>query len=334
MGSNGKVACRRRSTPTLPFSITGTVLAGCAGPQSTLDPQGPVAASIATAWWVMFGGAVAIVALVMTLVLYSMFRDPAKRPQLATVPFLAGAGVAFPVVVLTALLIYGTDLGRRITRAADNPLHVEVTGHRWWWEVRYPNGPGPQVITANELRLPTNVPIELSVGSGDVIHSFWVPNLSGKIDMIPGRINTLRLMAHAAGRFNVQCSEFCGAQHAHMGLIVIAEPAADFERWRIDRAGDAVQVQGPGLERFLDLGCADCHAIVGTPAAGTGGPVLTHIADRPTLGATAAANSPDALRSWLADHGRTLKPGSRGPATRTLAPADVETLARFLQQLR
>lgn len=282
----------------------------------------------------MFSGALLILVLVMTLVFYAMFRTPSKRPRLAVVPFLAWAGVVFPLVVLTALLIYGTDLGRRITHAADHSLHIEVTGHRWWWEVRYPAAAGPEVVTANELRIPAGVPVELSLRSADVIHSFWIPNLGGKIDMIPGLTNTLRFTAGAPGRFRAQCSEFCGAQHARMGLVVIAESAAEFAQWRHDRAAAAANVPGAGLERFMDLGCAGCHSIIGTPVAGSRGPVLTHFAARPTVGGSVAENSPAVLRAWLADHGHTMKPGSIGPEPRSLDPADVETLARFLEQLR
>lgn len=331
---NVDAPCQRRGTSAWVAVAGVCLLSGCGGPQSTLDPQGPVAEAIAHTWWVMSAGALLILALVMALVFYGMFRDPAKRLALAAVPFLVWMGVVFPLVVLTALLIYGTDVGRRITKSADDPLRIEVTGHRWWWEVRYPAGAGPEVTTANELRLPVAVPIELTLKSADVIHSFWIPNLGGKVDMIPGLTNTLRFTAAAPGRFHVQCAEFCGAQHARMGLVAVAEAAADFQRWREARAAVAAASPQPGLDRFMALGCAGCHAIAGTPAAGTGGPVLTHLAGRPTLGGSAARYSPEALRTWLADHGHALKPGSKSPDPRVLAPADAETLARFLEQLQ
>lgn len=324
----------RSGKPGPAAAAVSLLLIGCAGPQSTLDPQGPVAAAIATAWWTLFGGAVAILAGVIALVLHATFRTRASRAPTAPLVFLAGAGVAFPVVVLTALLVYGTDLGRRITEAARDPLRIEVTGHRWWWEIRYVADDEPEVITANELRLPTGVPIEFSIRSADVIHSFWIPNLGGKVDMIPGRTNTLRVLAATPGRFRAQCSEFCGAQHAGMNLVVIAESESEFQQWRRARASAAAVSSGPGLARFVDRGCAACHAIAGTPAAGTGGPVLTHFASRPAIGSAAVRNTPESLRAWLRDHGATLKPGSLGPAMRVADPADVETLAHFLEQLR
>lgn len=317
--------------------LAGVVLAlgACAGEQSMLTARGPVAEAIATTWWVLFIGACVVLAIVMAAVFYAMFRDPEKRMVLPHIPFLIGAGLVFPIVVLTALLIYGTDVGRRITQAFDDPLVIEVTGHQWWWEVRYPaTGDAPEVVTANELRLPVGVPVEFVIESADVVHSFWIPNLGGKVDMIPGRTNTLRLSAGEPGRFRAQCSEFCGAQHARMGFIAIAEPQADFDAWRQRRAAPASVAPGPGLTAFADSGCSGCHAIAGTDAQGRGGPVLTHLADRSTLGASAAANTPEALRAWLADHGRTLKPGSLGPPDRELDEAQIETLATFLEQLR
>lgn len=322
----------RHSTFALPAGAAA-LLAGCAGPQSALDPQGPVAADIALSWWVMLIGGTVILIAVMALVLYAMFRKPPRHPP-ATVSFLVWAGVVIPVVALTALLVYGTDLGRRITQSAEDPLRIEITAHQWWWEVRYPQGHGPEVITANELRLPVDVPVEIVLTSADVIHSFWIPNLGGKIDMIPGRTNVLRLAAGAPGRFNAQCSEFCGAQHARMGFLVIAEPVAQFDAWRNGRAATAsLDGEDTGLLRFMQLGCGSCHAIAGTSAAGSGGPVLTHFADRPTLGGRTAVNSAPALRAWLRDHGQAMKPGSHGPTQRRLEAADVEIIAQLLEQL-
>lgn len=314
---------------------TGLLIAGCAGPQSALDAQGPVSAAIVELTWVLFAGATAIFAVVMALLFYAMFRDPRRRPTLATTPFLVISGLLVPAIVLTGLLVYSTGINRRITAAVEQPLRIEVTGHQWWWEVRYPAGAGaPAVRTANELRLPAGVPVEFSVRSADVVHSFWIPALAGKVDMIPGRVNTLRLLADAAGRFNVQCSEFCGAQHAQMGMVVIVEPQSAFDEWRRERAAPATGATHPGMAVFLERGCAACHAIDGTQAHGGKGPVLTHLASRPGLGGRAAANTPQALRSWLADHGLSLKPGSLGPQPRELPAADVESIAQFLEQLR
>jgi len=311
-------------------------LAACAGPQSALDPYGPVAAAIADLWWLMFWGAVAILALVMGLVFYAMFRDPEQRTQLPVIHFLIGAGLVFPTLVLTALLIHGTAVGRQITLPAAEPLHITVTGHQWWWEVYYPADPArglPALRTANELRLPVGVPVELKLESADVVHSFWVPRLGGKIDMIPGRSNVLRLTADRPGELRGQCAEFCGAQHARMGFVAIAEAEPDFLDWHAGRSTATPPVGGAGFAAFMDHGCADCHAVAGTPAAGEGGPALGGLATRPTLGAGTAAFGSEVLAAWLADHGQTLKPGSHGPEPRELPEPAAAQIAGWLEQL-
>lgn len=321
--------------PRLLLPLLLTPLSACTGVQSTLDPKGPVAASVATLWWLMFWGALLILLLVMAALCYAMFRDPDRRLRLPHIPFLIGAGLVFPTVGLTALLIYGTDVGRRITQAFDDPLVIHVTGHQWWWEVHYPAANGaPEVHTANELRLPVGVPVEFVIESADVVHSFWIPNLGGKVDMIPGRSNTLRLSVDRAGRFRAQCSEFCGAQHARMGLWVIAESPADFAEWRRDRAADATVISNAGFDSFMDRGCSDCHRVRGTAAQGATAPDLTHLAARPTVGAVTLPFSADTLRAWLVDHGLTLKPGSLGPDIRELDEADIAPIAEFLEGLR
>lgn len=316
----------------MPLALLG--LAGCTGTQSALDPHGPVAESIAHTWWVLFWGAGIILSLVMGLVMYAMFREPEHKARLPHLPFLVGAGLVFPIVVLSALVVFGTLVGRDITRADDEALVIEVTGHQWWWEVRYPaTDDAPEVVTANELHLPVGVPVEFVIESADVVHSFWIPNLGGKVDMIPGRSNTLRLQAARPGRFRAQCAEFCGAQHSRMGFIAVATEADEFERWRRARAV-APEASGPGRARFEALGCSGCHALGGRPAGDGSGPVLTHFADRPTVGAGAAANTPGALRAWLTDHGERMKPGSLGPVERRLSDADVEAIAALLEQQR
>lgn len=329
-----RLASTRAAVRCISVATVSLLLAACRGSQSALDPQGPVAESIAHTWWVLFWGASVILALVMALVFYAMFRDPEHKPKLPHLPFLIGAGLVFPTVVLTALVAWGTLVGRDITRAFDDPLVIEVTGHQWWWEVRYPaRGDAPEVVTANELRLPVGVPVEFVIESADVVHSFWIPNLGGKVDMIPGRTNTLRVEASRPGRFRAQCSEFCGAQHSRMGFIAIATDADEFEQWRRARARVPAS-DDPRHERFEALGCANCHALDGRAGGAGTGPVLTHLVDRPTIGAGAAANTPDTLRRWLSDHGARMKPGSLGPLERQLDDADVEALATLLEQSR
>lgn len=218
------------------------MLCGCEGPQSALDPHGPAAEAIARTWWVMFAGGTAILAIVMALVLFTFYSRPERRPVFDPHYFLVIGGLVLPTVVLTALLIYGVDVGRRAIGSEVgqrleglNPqvLVIEITGRQWQWEVRYPAaGDWPAVETADELYLPLDVPVELRIGSADVIHSFWVPGLAGKLDAIPGRVQVLRLMASRPGRLRAQCAEFCGAEHAHMHMPVVLTDAAEFGRWR------------------------------------------------------------------------------------------------------
>lgn len=200
---------------------------------SALDSAGPVAAAIEQSWWVMFWGFTVVFAVVMSLLAYAMLRDPARRPHLNARWFVFGGGLAFPAVVLTALLVYGTSVSERVTRVAADPLQVEVTARQWWWEVHYPQY---GLTLADELRIPVGVPVEISLRSADVIHSLWIPALAGKVDLVPGRTNVLRLEAAEPGRFGGHCAEFCGLMHAEMKLAVVAEPADAFATWRASHA--------------------------------------------------------------------------------------------------
>jgi cytochrome c oxidase subunit II len=259
-----------------------TWLAGCRGPQSALDPQGPQAAGIAESWWVMLIGATVVFVIVSALVLYAIYRDPARRPAIAPQALVVGGGLVFPLVVLVALLVYGTLLGIDLLREPAEPVRrIDVTGQQFWWQVDYGDD-GP--VTANELYLPVGQPVELALRSRDVIHSFWVPSLAGKVDLIPGRTNALRLRADRPGVFLGQCAEFCGLLHAHMRLVVVALEPDAFEAWRRRRAQPAdpavLAARQPALQAFDALGCAGCHAIRGSAAAGSGGPDLTHFGAR------------------------------------------------------
>lgn len=315
-------------------AVAGGLIAGCAGPQSTLDAHGPVAGQIATTWWIMAAGALLVLVLVMSLVAHAMRRDPARPPRLRANVLMTAAGIVLPTVVLGALLVHGTGVGRRITQPAADVLRIEVTGRQWWWQVRYPRDGAQAVHTANELWLPVGVPVEIALTSADVIHSFWIPGLAGKMDMVPGVSNALRLMATKPGRLRLQCAEFCGAQHAHMGMIVTIGSAGEFEAWLQARTAPAAEVTGTAFDRFLALGCGGCHRIDGSTAVGTSGPVLTHFGSRPTVGAGAAPRTAANLRAWLRDHGGTLKPGSTGPSARQLGSEDVQLLATWLEALR
>ncbi len=303
--------------------------------QSALSPGGPAAQDIATLTTVLAVGATLILLAVMAVLLYSARRDPAP---VSTGLWVVGGGLAFPIVVLTALFFYGAHVTDTvITPPGPGALRVEVEGRQWWWEVRYPGSPGGPVVAANELHIPTGASVEVIVSSPDVIHSFWVPSLGGKVDMTPGRSTRLALRAERPGVYRGQCAEYCGVQHAQMALVVVAEPPEAFEAWlRAEAAPARPPAEGEaarGLEVFMAQGCAGCHAIRGTMARGDLGPDLTHLAGRRTLAAATLPNDPRALRAWLAA-GSALKPGNRMPSYAHLDATALDALTVYLAALR
>ena len=286
--------------------------------QSTLSPHGPAAAEIAELSWVLFAGGGAILLLVVAAAVLAL----RGRAWMAGEKFVIAAGVAFPIVVLSALLLYVYVIGERLHGAASAQLRIEVTAEQWWWRVRY-----AEFETANEIRIPAGQPVELVLRSADVIHSFWVPGLAGKVDMIPGRANRIELQAFAEGVFRGQCAEFCGGPHALMALHVVAQSADDFRAWRESQARPAAS--GNAL---FDARCATCHAVRGTQAAGTRGPDLTHIASRRTIAAGTLANTPANMMGWLADS-QHAKPGNLMPSMR-LTAAELQALTDYVLSLQ
>lgn len=327
----------RCSAPWLPVLMT-PALAGAA-PQSALGPAGPQAADLAFIWWLMLGGGIAIFCGVMALVLAGLRRRRPVTPAAGTA-FIVGGGVLFPALVLIALLVYTVIVGARVAAPAPrDALTIDVTGHMWWWDVRYGNPQGGgALVTANELRIPVGRPVLLRVHSADVIHSFWVPNLAGKIDMIPGRVNRLTLQADRPGLYRGQCAEFCGQQHARMALHIVAEPLPQWEQWFAGRRQRVVAPAGQSLERgrelFLSTGCAACHAVRGVSSPPEGlGPDLTHVGSRPTLGAGMLPNTIGHLVAWIADS-QAIKPGNRMPPFHQLDAASLNLLAEYLHSLQ
>lgn len=317
-----------------PLSFALALLAGCDGAQSALNPQGPVAESLAQTWWVLLTGAAVILALVMALALYAVFRAHDRRARVTPLALIVGGGVVFPVVVLSVLLLYGFQVsGTTRPPGAEDALRIDVVGHQWWWEVRYD---GEGAVTANEIHIPVGRTIEVRVTSADVIHSFWVPSLAGKIDMMPGSTNVQWLRADRPGVFRGQCAEFCGAQHARMALLVIAEPEADFERWRAHQRRDAVAPataeRTQGFAAFAKLGCPECHTVRGLAPGGRVGPDLTHVARRYTLAGATLGNNRPTLAAWVAD-APAFKPGTRMPSFRHVDAKTRASLVAFLEGL-
>lgn len=315
---------------------TITLLVGCAGPQSALDPAGPSAASIHRLGIWMYVGAT-LVTLLVTALAIAPFVRRRERPVNRRL-FLWGGGVALPFLTLTVLVPYVFTVGHetRASTRADR-LSIDVTGHLYWWEMSYRRGPGGSpAVSANELVLPAGEPVELLLRSNDVIHSFWVPNLAGKTDMIPGRENRMVIQADRAGVFRGQCAEYCGRQHALMAFDVVVLPRAEFDAWL---ARLALPVQEPatpqlreGRDLFVDLGCGACHTIRGV-AEGITGPDLTRIGARRSIGAGTLPGGVGNLAAWIAS-AQHLKPGNGMPSYDQLEGPQLRALAAYLGSLR
>jgi cytochrome c oxidase subunit 2 len=300
-------------------------------------PRGSAARQINQLWWILFGLGGVTYLIVMGLMVFALFRRrqasaSQNNKQMGNRIIWIG-GVIFPLIIL--LIVYGFTFSVLSQLSiSDDPdqLVVEVIGHQWWWEVRYPEY---DVITANEIYIPTGEEVTFRLTSDDVIHSFWVPELHGKMDLIPGRTNTWQLTADQSGDYWGLCAEFCGIQHAKMLFLVTAVPPEQFGEW-LERRQEPAAVPATaeaqaGFEIFMESGCAECHAIRGTEAAGDLGPDLTHLAARRTLAAGAIANNRGNLAGWVADpHG--IKPGSMMP-TAELTGSELQSLLTYLETL-
>lgn len=306
--------------------------------QSALAPRGPEATAIAELAWIMFGGATLICLAVAVVVVLATRGGDRRRRLIASEPFVVGAGIVLPIVVLAGLLAYGLVLtGARIGAPSPDALRIEIVGEQWWWRVRYLPDTTEAVEAANELRIPVDRDVELRLVSRDVIHSFWVPNLAGKVDMIPGKVNRLRLRASQAGIYRGQCAEYCGGPHALMSFHVVALEREAFDGWLAAQRRPAAEPDGDagraGRSVFFRAGCQGCHTVRGTDAAGTIGPDLTHLAGRLSLGAASLPNDPPSLRRWVRDS-QHVKPGNRMPTFGFLAANDLDLLAAHLGSLK
>lgn len=316
-------------------------LAGC-GQQSTLDPQSEPARQIATLWWVMlvvsvivFGGTCYL------LVLAWWHPERTGLPLIGDSPRALDAtvvafGIAIPVVSMVALFVYANVSVAQDTEPPapeETAMAIEVTGSQWWWQVRYPGTPA---ITANEIHIPVKTRVSIVTQATDVIHSFWVPQLNRKVDSLPGYPNRVEIYADKPGRYRGQCAEFCGVQHAQMGLAVYADTPERFRAWLDNMARPRPAPRTPlarkGEQVFLSKQCASCHTIRGTPARGEVGPDLTHLKTRETLGALTIPNRKGYLAGWVLDP-QTMKEGSKMPALDLTGP-ELQALLEYLERLR
>ncbi|WP_082601435.1 c-type cytochrome [Achromobacter sp. Root83] len=324
--------------PILPSVLAAAIpLAAWARTASAAQPSGDEAGRIAEIGWVLFvGGAVIFIAVAAVMAL-ALHGPPRARRLLAKPALIVAAGIAFPVIALTALLLYVLSPVPSLARHGAMPAaRIEVTGELWWWRVRYLDPAGNVLFeTANDIRIPAGLPVEFLLKSGNVIHSFWIPDLAGKLDMIPGRVNRLRVLARTPGVFRGQCAEYCGAQHARMMFDVEALPPERFDAW-LQTQRQPARAAGPELlqgERIFQRACAQCHAVRGTPAAGTLGPDLTHLGSRPTLAAGVLPNNVGALAGWIAGS-QHIKPGNGMPSFDQWPGEDLRAVARYLESLK
>jgi len=295
------------------------------GLQSALAPRGPGAHVAAEITWVLFIGAALIFVLVMALAAWAVWRRPR---WLGTKGAIVGGGIVFPTVVLSALLVYSLVRAQAITPAGEPALRVAVTGYQWWWQVAYLTPQGEvDFVTANELRLPAGQVVELELRSADVLHSFWLPSLAGKLDLIPGKVNRLRFVADAPGRYRGQCAEYCGGPHAQMAFYALVEDEAAFEGWRERERAPARESNA-----LFNARCAACHTVRGTAAEGRLGPDLTHVGSRTSLAAGILPNNRGAIAAWIATS-QHIKPGNLMPSFGDLGADELRELAAYVARL-
>ena len=316
----------------------GLPLAACSrSSPSLLDPNGPGAARVAGLWWLLFWISAAVFVVVCVLVVVAVARGRGTRDMLVRggggERLIVIGGVLVPAVVLTAVYVVGLRDMRALTMPAGTDLTVEVIGHDWWWEVRYPD---QGIVSANEIHIPVGRPVRLLLTSRDVIHSFWVPQLTVKTDLIPGQTNTTWIQASKAGIYRGQCAEYCGLQHAKMAILVVADPPATFARWLDAERRPATAAADPlaarGRLAMERSSCAACHTVRGTTAGGTLGPDLTHFGSRRTIGAGILPNTRGNLGGWIVNS-QTVKPGNRMPP-QPLTPEELQALLAYLDSLK
>jgi cytochrome c oxidase subunit 2 len=321
-------------------------LSGCSSPYDVFHAGGPGARPVSQVI-VFLSSLMCVVTLVMgfLIVLGGVRRRGTLEAHEAADAsggklWILIGGLGVPVVVLVAL--FGLTVATLRAIPAPDPSHpdltVDVTAHDWWWEVAYGDSAEPgQVVTANELHIPLGRRVRVNLRSDDVIHSFWVPSLHGKLDAIPGQVNSLILEADQPGAYGGQCAEYCGEQHAHMRFLVVAEPPDTFAAWRAAQAAPARAPATPelaaGERAFLAAPCASCHTVRGTSAHGRVGPDLTHVGGRATIAAGALRNRPGEMHAWIVD-APALKPGARMPPMDEFDGATLRAVAAYLESLR
>ena len=313
------------------------LLGGCTGRQSALDPAGEEAQSVHTLFIVMVSGGAVIWLAMIALMFYAARPSRRPQPREASQALILWGGAIFPSIVLLALLGYALWLMPNVRpwfRTLENGPRIEVTGEQYWWRIRYLDAAGePLFETANELRLPVDERTTFTLLARDVIHSFWLPSLGGKMDMIPGRANMLTLKPTRTGVYRGACAEFCGTSHALMAVTATVMERQDYEAW-IDRRKSAAPIeQDEGAALFVRHGCPACHAIDGMQARGRIGPDLTGLGERATIGAGTLSNTPENIARFIRDP-QAIKPGATMPAFDMVPDDEIKTIAAWLGGLK
>ncbi len=334
-----RVAPRHPHLRSFRAAVTTMLVAGCsASAPSTLEPAGPGARRVEGLWWLLFwisSGVFLIVLAVLAFAVLRRRRTGVVRRGDGT-GFVVGAGAVVLFMVLTAVFLVGLrDMDALSEPPEDGAeeVRIEVVGHRWWWEVRYPE---TGAVTANEVHIPAGANVRLELRTADVVHSFWVPELMPKTDMISGKVNTMWLRADRPGTYRGHCAEYCGLQHGNMAFHVVALPRAEFDAWLAQLARPAPKpasaAERRGMAVFEQTGCAACHTVRGTAADGTAGPDLSTIGSRWSIGAGAAPNTPGHLGGWIVNP-QTIKPGNLMPP-QPVPAEELPDLIAYLQSLK
>lgn len=318
----------------LGIALLALLLSGCTSP-SLLDPHGYGENQIATQAWIMITLAAVIFVIVIALLCFALFHRRNRESALAgrgANTFVTVGGVIIPLLVLIFLFGLTLHTMRALSAPAPSGLTINVVGHEWWWEAQYPQ---QQFTTANEIHIPTGQQVLLKLTTDDVIHSFWVPQLQAKEDLLPGHANNLLLEADQPGTYRGQCAEFCGAEHAHMAFFIIADPPDQFAAWVKGQQAIPPQPTAPELQKgyqvFIGSSCSYCHTVRGTNASAKVGPDLTHLASRRTLAAGTIDNTPGNLAGWITS-AQNIKPDNKMPSI-YISGDDLQALLVYLDSL-
>lgn len=309
-----------------------TLLGGCGGIQSTFSAYGAEAESTRTLTWAMVVATTLITIGVGWLALHAV-RTPAGRlDHQGGMRVILWLGAVIPTLYLTVLLVSSLPTMRSLEAKAGD-LEIAVDGKQFWWRVQYRPAGGQAVETANEIRVPVGRTVSFSLASPDVIHSFWIPGLAGKVDMIPGRTNKLVVLATEAGNYRGVCAEFCGLSHARMAFDVVAMEQDAFDQWLVENARPAAASNRPGRQLFEEYGCGGCHGVRGHFAGNPIGPDLTHFGSRRSVGAGTLPMSPESIRGFIRDPSAS-KPGSLMPSFAEMSTEDAQAIATYLAELQ